>query len=97
MIFVAILTGIGGLLNYAWRASGHLTSTLEIVHMSAQVILMALTVFAAVRYRGRRQKMGHEGYKVFTLPFAVIYLSILGNAAILVAFILHLTGVIQNI
>ncbi len=95
MVFMAILTGIAALLNYAWQANSELTSVLQIVSIAAQGILLALTIIAAVRYRGKRRRMGYEGYKVFTFTFAIIFLSLLGNAAILFGFILNITGVMQ--
>ncbi len=95
MVFVAIITGIAALLNYAWQANFELSSALQIVSIAVQAILTAVTIFAAVRYRGRRQRMGYEGYKVFTFPFAIIFISLLGNAAILFGFIMDLAGVMQ--
>ena len=95
MVLIAILTGILALLNYAWQANFELSSSLQIVSIALQVVLMVITVIAAVRYRGRRRRMGFEGYRVFTFPFAIIFLSILGNAAILFGFIMDLAGVMQ--
>jgi hypothetical protein len=96
MIALAILTGILSILNYAWWLSAELSPTLQIISIAAQAVLAVITIFAAVRYRGKRVRKSYDGagYKIFTIPFAVIFLSILGSIAILVVLFLRMTGAI---
>jgi hypothetical protein len=95
MLTLAILTGVASFFNYYWQANFELSPTMQIVSIAGQAILLAATLAAAVRYRGRRLRNGYEGYKVFTLPFALIVLSILGNAAVLAVLVLNTLGVLQ--
>jgi hypothetical protein len=95
VLILAILTGVASFFNYYWQANFELSPAMQIVSIAGQAALLAATLAAAVLYRGRRLRNGYEGYKVFTLPFAVIVLSILGNIAVLAVLILNALGVLQ--
>jgi hypothetical protein len=99
VLFIAVLTGVCSLINYFLWSSYELPDVLKIVSIAVQIILTAVTVIAAVQYRGRRLRMSFDtaGYKIFTFPFALIFLSIVGNTAVLTVLFLRMTGVIQNL
>ena len=99
MLFLAVLTGALSLANYALWVNFPLELPLKIAAIAAQVVFTALTVFAAVSYRGKRMRnsYGFAGYKIWTIPFAVILVSLLGNICILVILFLFMTGRITSL
>jgi hypothetical protein len=99
MVALAVLTGAASLLNYFWWANYELPGVLQIVSIAVQAALMILTVVAAVRYRGNRLRASYNkaGYKIFTVPFAVIFVFILGNLAVLTVLILRAVGIIPSL
>jgi hypothetical protein len=98
-MLVALLTGVASLLNYFWWANSELSAEFKIISIAEQAVLTLLTVIAAVRYRGKwlRRSYDGAGYKIFTLPFALVFMSILGNIAVLAVLSLRMAGVIQNL
>jgi hypothetical protein len=94
---IVLLTGAASLLNYFWWANYELSVEFKIISIAAQTALLLLTVIAAVRYRGKwlRKSYDGAGYKIFTIPFAVVFLSVLGNIAVLVVLLLRMMGVVQ--
>jgi hypothetical protein len=94
VLFLAIATGVASLFNYYWRANFEPNAAMQMLSVAGQAALMALTLFAAVKYRGGRMRRGFEGYKIFTLPFGLIVLSLLGNAAVLAVLVLNALGVL---
>ncbi len=99
MLVLAIVTGILAGLNYYWQSDESLALPLQIVGLAAQLVLTALTIIAASRFRGRRSRPSYGGghYRIWTFSFGLIVLSLLGNVCILVAFALHLSGVIDHL
>jgi hypothetical protein len=95
VLFLAIVTGVASLFNYYWRANFEPNAAMQILSVAGQAALLLLTLAAAVGYRGRRARMGFEGYKIFTLPFGLIVLSLLGNAAVLAVLVLNAMGVLR--
>jgi drug/metabolite transporter (DMT)-like permease len=99
MIVIALLTGIGSLLNYFCWANYELSSELRMASLIVQIAMMSITVIAAIRYRGKRVRKSYDGagYKIFTVLFALMVLSLLGNVSVLMMLYLHMTGVIQSL
>jgi hypothetical protein len=99
MIFIAIATGVLSFLNYVWQANYPLSGLLQIISLIAQAALTAVTFAAMLRYRGKRSRASYDGghYRVFTLRFGLIFLSMLGNIAVLVVLILHTSGIISSL
>jgi hypothetical protein len=96
---IALLTGAASFLNYFWWANYELSAEFKVISIAAQAALTLLTVIAAVRYRGKRMRKSYDGagYRIFTVPFALVFISVLGNAAVLVVLSLRMAGVIQNL
>lgn len=96
---LAIVTGVLAFLNFYGWTNGAITGALQIVSIIVQAVLLAATVFAAARYQGvrRRKLYPMAPYKIFTLPFAVILVSALGNACVLVVLTLRLSGIISSL
>ncbi|MDR1693361.1 MAG: hypothetical protein LBR72_08390 [Oscillospiraceae bacterium] len=97
MLFLAIFTGIATLLNYFWWANYPPSGGMQLVSIVGQVLLTILTVAAMVRFRGRRTRKNYEMVRVFTLPFGLMFLSLLGNLAVLVILVLLKLGVLQSL
>jgi hypothetical protein len=97
MLIIAILTGAASFANYLWWASIGLPDGLKIASLAAQAALTLITAVTAARYRGKRLRKSYDGagYKIFTLPFALVVLSLLGNLAVLTVLLLNLIGVIK--
>lgn len=95
MVFLAILTGIGGLFNYYGVTSATYSI---IVAILLQVVLFLLTSLALVSYQGRRSRPSYDrgGYRIWTFSFALIILSFVGNLAILVVLLLNQLGYISG-
>jgi hypothetical protein len=98
MFVVALLTGAASFFNYFWWANYEVPGALRIVSIAVQAALMAITIMAAIRYRGKRIRKSCDGagYKIFTFPFAIMVLSIIGNAAVLAVLLLYALGVIPS-
>lgn len=96
MVVLAVLTGALTLANFMWWAKFDLSAPLQIVGIAAQAVLLGLTVFAAIRYRGRRSRPSYDraGYRIWTVSFAAIMVSLLGNLCVLVVLALRMAGVI---
>ena len=98
MLFLSILCGSLGLLNFWGWTSGVFTGALQIISILVQAILFGLSVFAAIRYQGKRRKRVYiMDYKVFTIPFAITLVSAFGNLCLLVVLVLNATGVIGRL
>jgi len=81
-ILLAILAGLASIANF--------------MYLSNTVLQVGLTVLAfstLFLYRGRRTRRSYtdDGTRLFTLGFAICFVSFIGSGAILVAYILHLT------
>jgi hypothetical protein len=98
-VLVAALTGIAAFFNYYWWANYELPVALRVISIASQAVLTVITVIAAIRYRGKRLRKSYDGagYKIFTVPFAIIFLLILGNIAVLAVLALFATGVVQGL
>jgi hypothetical protein len=96
---IALLTGAASFFNYFWQANYELSAELRIISIAAQIVLMFLTALVLFRYRGKRLRKSYDGagYKIFTVPYAIIFVSALGNLAVLIVLALRVTGVIQNL
>jgi hypothetical protein len=96
IVTLAIVTGALSALNYYWHAGYELSLFAEIVGLVAQVFLATLTVLAAVTYRGQRSRpsYGSGNYRIWTVRFCVIIISLLGNFSVLIAFVLHIFRII---
>jgi hypothetical protein len=94
---IALLTGAASFLNYFGWTNYDLSAEFKIISIATQAVLTLLTVIAAVRYRGKRLRRSYDGagYKIFTIPFAVVFLSVLGNIAVLVVLLLRMMGAAQ--
>lgn len=94
MVFLAILTGLGTVGNYLAVSRDIYGLTLALI---IQVVLAVLTLIAAVGYGGRRTRPSYSewGVRYFRIPFALIFLSIIGNAVMLFLLITDLNGM-QN-
>jgi hypothetical protein len=98
MLAIALLTGALSLANFfLWTRGTIAGGMLQTVSIFGQLILLALTVFAVVRFQGTRRKKLYPmaPYKVFTIPFAVILVSLLGNLCILIVLVLKTMGIIS--
>jgi hypothetical protein len=96
MVILAVVTGALSFFNYFWQANYSLPVLPQTASVIAQAVLMILTLAAAVGYRGRRSRPSYDGghYRVWTFRFAVIMISMLGNAAVLVVLALFRFGII---
>lgn len=98
MLFLSILFGCLGLLNYLGWTSGIFIGALQVVSIVAQVVLFGLSVLAAIRYQGKRRKRIYVmDFKVFTIPFAITLVSAFGNLCLLVVLVLNATGVLSRL
>lgn len=95
MLFLALLTGVGALLNY-YAVTASIYSLLPATII--QFFLFVLTVIALIAYKGRRSRPSYDGgwYKIWTFSFALIVISFIGNFSILIVFILNLTGYLSG-
>lgn len=98
MVLIAVLAGVFSLANFFLFANGIFPKNLAPIGSVVQLIVFLLTVFAAVGYKGRRTAYEYKGapYKVFTLRFAVIFVSLLGSFCVLAVLILNAVGAIQG-
>lgn len=93
MVFLSILTGLLGLFNYYSQANAMFPFILSLL---GQIMIFLLALFARIAFKGRRKKNGYEGYNIWTFPYAITILSLFGNGAILVVFILHQLGYLTH-
>ncbi|MFD1319248.1 hypothetical protein [Loigolactobacillus zhaoyuanensis] len=91
MFLLAIITGTLTLMNYFFLTN---QTYAPLIGSLLQVILLALTLVAAVKYRGQRQRHDYagRGYQIFSLRFSIILLACLGNIAVLIVVLLNLFG-----
>jgi hypothetical protein len=99
MVVIAVFAGIAALFNYFLWANYELPAVLRVISIAAQAMLVVITVAAAIRYRGKRHRLSYDraGYKIFTLPFALIFVSILGNIAVLTVLSLYMMGFLSSL
>ncbi|MDR1668620.1 MAG: hypothetical protein LBR76_01510 [Oscillospiraceae bacterium] len=97
MLILAIFTGVASLFNYFWWANYMPSPALQYVSLAAQVLLTAVTAAAAIGFRGRRTRKNYDGarFKVFTLSYALVFFSLLGNLAVLTVLVLFKLGVLK--
>lgn len=95
MLVLALLTGVGTFFNYS--AITNLTYSLPLA-IFFQFILFGLTLIPLLGYKGRRSRPSYGGgwYTIWTIPFALIILSFLGNLAALVIFLLNQFGYLSG-
>ena len=95
-VLIAIVTGILSLANYAWQTSG---SASQVQSLILQFILAAVTLIALFGYSGKRTRKNYEIGKprIFTLRFAIIFVSAMGNVMVLGVLILFNLNVIQSL
>lgn len=95
-MLVAILTGAMSLANFYMWSKGRVTGGMQYVSVSLQLFLLILTIAAAISYGGRRRKKLYPmaPYKIFTLPFGIILVSLLGNLCVLAAVLFYTFGVV---
>lgn len=91
MTFLAILAGIGAIFNYYAVTAGIYSLFLAIF---LQTLLLLLAIIAGIGFRGQRSCRSYDGgwYKVATVRFALIMISLLGNLSIFIVFILNQLG-----
>lgn len=96
MTFLAILAGIGAFFNYYAITSEMYSLFFAII---LQLGLLLLAIIALIGFRGQRFRRSYDGgwYKIATVRFALIMISLLGNFAILVVFILNQLGYISGL
>jgi hypothetical protein len=89
-ILLSIFTALASLANYLWWLYGEPTWTLSV---ACQVALVVLTLVVLVTYGSRRIRPGYEfGLpRVFTLGFAIAFVSFMANAGILIAILMRET------
>ena len=94
-MLAAILTGAMSLLNYYLWSSGNLTDKMQFASLFIQLILLIVTSAAAILYNGRRRKKLYSmaPYKIFTLPFGIILISLIGNLCVFAVMLLNIPGV----
>lgn len=95
MLVLALLTGIGTFFNYSAITNHTYSLSLAIFF---QLILFGLTLIPLISYKGRRSHPSYDGgwYTIWTIPFALIILSFLGNLAALVIFLLNQFGYLSG-
>jgi hypothetical protein len=99
MLIIALLIGVASLFNYWGWANYELSETLKVASIAGQFILALVTVFTAARYRGKRLRRSYDGagYKIFTISYGLIFLSALGNIAVLIVLVLRMIGMVQTL
>jgi uncharacterized membrane protein len=99
MVFLALVVLALSIANYAWQTNVVLPETLQMVSIGAQALLLLLALVAAALYRGRKSRPNYEGgfYRIWTIRFAVIAVSILASFSVLVVLLLYYLGVITGL
>ncbi|MDA3974146.1 hypothetical protein PF023_08825 [Enterococcus thailandicus] len=95
MLVLALFTGIGTFFNYSAMVNHTYPLLLAIFF---QLILFGLTLISLLSYKGKRSRPSYDGgwYTIWTIPFALIILSFLGNLAVLVIFLLNQFGYLSG-
>lgn len=88
MLILAILTGAAALFNYYAVTAAIYPLLLALM---IQLLLFVVTMIAVIGYRGRRNRPSYDGagYSIWTVSFAIMMVSLLGNLAILVVLFLN--------
>lgn len=99
MLLLAIITGIISFLHYTLWVNYSISMPLRILGLLFQFLLTFLTVTAALKYKGRLTRPSYDmaGYTIWTFPFALIMLSLLGNVCIFVALCLYTIGFLTSL
>ncbi|GBG96227.1 hypothetical protein [Lactococcus termiticola] len=81
-VLLAIISGIAAIWNF-----GNLHSSL------LAIVTLIIAIAGVVLYQGRRSRRNYSNHvtRIFTLPFAICILSLVGNVAVAAAVIFHLT------
>lgn len=95
MLLLALLTGIGTFFNYFAIVNQTYPLPLAIF---IQLFLFGLTLISLLSYKGKRSRPSYDGgwYTIWTIPFALIILSFLGNLAALIIFLLNQFGYLSG-
>lgn len=95
MTLLSVLTGGLALLNYFSLTNQYISLTPALI---IQGVLLLVTIIAAISYRGNRTRRSYDGglYKIFTLAFAIIFISLLGNLAIFILLLLNQLGYVHG-
>ena len=80
-VLLAILAGAAALWNFGSLQSSPLA-----------ILTLIVSILAIVSYRGKRSRKSYQmdGTRIFTLSFAICFVSLIGNLSVAVAIILHL-------
>ena len=80
-ISLALLAALGTLANYMYLSSSPL-----------QVVLTVAAFLSMILYSGRKTRPSYTtvGLRIMTFAFAVCFVSFLGSAGLLLAYLLHL-------
>ncbi|MDR0922476.1 MAG: hypothetical protein LBM95_08845 [Lactobacillales bacterium] len=98
-IVLGILTLIASFVNYTAWASGYFSGSLELISLLIQGVLTFIMLLAGISYNGKRMRKSYDGgaYRIFTLPFSVILLSILGNGSVFVVLLLKFLRIVKEL
>lgn len=98
MILLAILTGSLTLFNYYIWANYSISENMKIISLGFQFVLLLLTIFSVLKYSGRKSRPSYSGgyYKVWTLRFAIIILSFIGNISVFIVLLLNYLKIINK-
>jgi len=96
---LAIVTGLATFFNYGLWTNSDLTYSLQLISIGMQIVLVLLTLFSPFNYRGRRSVPNYKGgwYKIWTIRFSIIMISLLGNISILIILLLKINGIISTL
>ncbi|KAF1300180.1 MULTISPECIES: hypothetical protein [Enterococcus] len=94
MFVLAIITGIATIFLYYLIMNATISLTIATI---LQLGLLVLTILAKILYRGPKKRGSYDGgwYKIWTIRYGLIMLSLLGNMAVFIVFVLNLFGFME--
>jgi len=81
-VLLAIISGAAAIWNF-----GNLHNVI------LAIVTLVIAIAGVVLYQGRRSRRNYSNHitRIFTLPFAICILSLVGNLAVAAAIIFHLS------
>ena len=94
---IAIITAILSFFNYSFWTSYNLDFLYKLFSVSAQGLLLIVTLFVTISYSGKKLTFNYvnRAYKIFTIRYSILLISLLGNLSIFIVLFLNLIGKIN--
>ena len=94
---IAIITAILSFLNYSFWTSNNLDFLYKLFSVIAQGLLLIVTLFATISYSGKKLTFNYvnPSYKIFTIRYSILIISLLGNLSIFIVLLLNFMGKIN--